>query len=242
MKNSLSRKKSTGGEGKKASWKRRPSEIRGYQAAVYTTTDAGDYLRVDYNLKDRKIRIYIEDSEEGGSPYYAVFTGGRVTAQRNVTTGRAHQVVEKLKLRAEALRTITNKEVRKIVAGALKLEDSPQAEKPEPQQSRKEVLDRTRKRYFRPEAESDDDSVSARPLSGGWFFRGLLDYIAGILLAAATFLYFHSFIAAGAAAASFGVVIGLVEIFLRGRDPSIIKLIFFMGTGAALYVYGYYFL
>ena len=117
-----------------------------------------------------------------------------------------------------------------------------QAEKPEPQQSRKEVLDRTRKRYFRPEAESDDDSVSARPFSGGWFFRGLLDYIAGILLAAATFLYFHSYIAAGAAAASFGVVIGLVEIFLRGRDPSIIKLIFFMGTGAALYVYGYYFL
>lgn len=242
MKNSLSRKKSTGGEGKKASWKRRPSEIRGYQAAVYTTTDAGDYLRVDYNLKDRKIRIYIEDSEEGGNPYYAVFTGGRVTAQRNVTTGRAHQVVEKLKLRADALRTITNKEVRKMVAGALKLEEPPPAEKVEPPRTRQEVLDRTRKRYFRPESQSADEQASTRPLSRGWFFRGLLDYIAGILLAVATFVYFNSFIATGVAAASFGVAIGLVEIFLRVRDPSILKLIFFMGAGAALYVYGYYFL
>ena len=242
MRNSLSRKNGTGGEGKKASWKRRPSEIRGYQAALYTTTDSGDYLRVDFNLKERKIRVYIEDAEEGGNPYYAIFTGERVSAQRNVTTGRAHQVVEKLKLRADALRTISNKDVRKIVVAALDLDESASAEKTERPQTRREYLDRTRKRYFRPEAVQPVDSPGGRSMAMGPLFRGLLDYFAGALLVAASFFYFHSYITAGVAAASFGVLIGLVEIFLRGRDPSIMKLVFFMGSGAGLYVYGYYFI
>jgi hypothetical protein len=242
MRKSLSQAKKTGGEGKKASWKRRPSEIRGYQAALYTTTDGGDYLRVDYNLKDRKIRIYIEDAEEGGNPYYAVFTGGRISAQRNVTTGRAHQVVEKLKLRGDSLRTITNKEVRKIVTVALKLEDVPAAENAEQAESRKAVLARTRKRYFRTDEVLPGASSAGRTMTAGAFFRGLLDYVVGILLAVAVFLYFHSFIAAGVAAAFFGVFVGIVEMFLRGRDPSVIKMLFFVGAGAALYVYGYYFL
>ena len=242
MRKSLSQGKKPGGEGRKASWKRRPSEIRGYQAALYTTTDGGDYLRVDYNLKDRKIRIYIEDAEEGGNPYYAVFTGGRISAQRNVTTGRAHQVVEKLKLRGDALCTISNKEVRKIVTGALKLDDTPPAEKAERGESRKELLDRTRKRYFRTDETQPGGEPSGGAGTAGSIFRGLLDYTVGVLLAVAVFLYFHSFIAAGVAAAFFGIFIGIVEMFLRGRDPSVMKMLFFVGTGAALYVYGYYFL
>ncbi len=242
MRKSLSQGKKPDGEGKKVSWKRRPSEIRGYQAALYTTTDGGDYLRVDYNLKDRKIRIYIEDAEEGGNPYYAVFTGGRVSAQRNVTTGRAHQVVEKLKLRADAIRTISNKEVRKIVTGALKLDDAPLPEKPAQDESRKEALDRTRKRYFRPVEARPWASVSGGAITARSFFRGLLDYTVGILLVVAILLYFRDFIAAGVTAAFFGIFIGIIELFLRGRDPSIIKMLFFVCAGAALYVYGYYFL
>ncbi|HSV97175.1 MAG TPA: hypothetical protein VLM75_09595 [Spirochaetota bacterium] len=242
MRKSLSRGSKPGGEGKKASWKRRPSEIRGYQAALYTTTDGGDYLRVDYNLKDRKIRIYMEDAEEGGNPYYAVFSGGRVSAQRNVTTGRAHQVVEKLKLRGDSLRTISNKEVRRIVTVALKLEDAPPAEKSERTETRKEVLARTRKRYFRTDETLPGASAAGGAMTMGAFFRGLLDYVVGILLTVAVFLYYHSFIAAGVAAAFFGVFVGIIEIFLRGRDPSVIKMLFFVGAGAALYVYGYYFL
>ena len=34
-------------------WKRRPSDIRGYERAMYTTLENGDYIRVDYNTGEK---------------------------------------------------------------------------------------------------------------------------------------------------------------------------------------------
>ena len=38
-------------------WKRRPSEIRGYERALYTTLDNGDYIRIDYNNGAQRARL-----------------------------------------------------------------------------------------------------------------------------------------------------------------------------------------
>ena len=45
-------------------WKRRPSEIKGYQKAYYINDSDGSYLRVDYHLKEKKLRLYLEDASE----------------------------------------------------------------------------------------------------------------------------------------------------------------------------------
>ena len=66
LKNSIKADINDNDEYKSYHWKRRPSEIRGYNRVIYTTTERGDYLRVDYNLKDKKVRLYLEDAEEGG--------------------------------------------------------------------------------------------------------------------------------------------------------------------------------
>ena len=98
------------------------------------------------------------------------------------------------------------------------------------------------KRVFPTSGNPPGGEPSGGAGTAGSIFRGLLDYTVGVLLAVAVFLYFHSFIAAGVAAAFFGIFVGIIEMFLRGRDPSVMKMLFFVGTGAALYVYGYYFL
>ena len=47
-------------------WKRRPSEIRGYERTMYTTLDNGDYIRVDYNTGEKIVRLYVEVLKEKG--------------------------------------------------------------------------------------------------------------------------------------------------------------------------------
>lgn len=227
------------GEGKKASWQRRPSEIRGYLTALYMTTDDGDYIRVDFNLREKKVRVYLEDSEEGGNPYYAVIVGERVTSQRNATTGRPVDLAEKLKKRAEALFALPNREVLKIVKKTLELGEPGKAE--EKQRTRQEVLKQTKKRYFKPEefnvSSAGEDSM--RP--GRRFLIDTVDILAGGTLCAASFAYFNSYLISGALSAAYGVMVGLVDMFVRGVPPSFVKILLFIVAGMALYVYGYYF-
>ena len=54
------------------SWKRRPSEIRGYERAMYTTLNNGDYIRVDYNIAEKRVRLYVEVSDEKNASYYSI--------------------------------------------------------------------------------------------------------------------------------------------------------------------------
>ncbi len=224
--------------GKRVSWQRRPSEIRGYLTALYMTTEEGDYLRVDYNLKDNRVRVYLEDTEEGGNPYYVVISGGKVTSQRNSTTGRPADVIRKLKMRSNILLTISNKDVLRIVRTSLGLEEA--AAEPEKESERRERLDQTRKRYFKPENANDGtgDELGIRPARR--ILIDTIDIAAGGTLASALFLYYHSYIITGLAAALFGILIGLADMFIRGISPSFVKMLIFILAGLAFYVYGYY--
>jgi len=77
------------------------------------------------------------------------------------------------------------------------------------------------------------------------FSRYFIDVIDIIGFAAAglwLFRYFqYSFIALGIVTAFFGISIGFVDMFFRGRNPVFIKIAFFLTFGIAFYVYGYFF-
>jgi len=224
-------------ESKKATWHRRPSEIRGYLMTLYINTENGDYIRVDYNLRDKRVRVYIEDAEEGGNPYYAVITNGRITSQRNASSGRPVDITDRIVARSAVISTLTNKEVLKIIKGTFKLANAPdEGAKAE----RKKMLEQTRERYFKPEESgAAEEAVPAyRPATRALIH--LLDYAIGAAIAAGLFAYFHSFIISGLASALFGVVIGLVDMFGRGLRPSFAKMLFFIIAGLVMYVYGYY--
>jgi len=239
------KKKATSVKAKNAvqyNWKRRPSEIRGYHRTLYMNADNGDYLRVDYNLIDKRVRLYLEAANEGGNPYYSVISNGKVTIERSVSTGRSSGFSHKFHERAEIFSTIPNQEVVRLINRNYNIV-SRQAQQQIREQKQKRI-DETRNRYFsESEAVSYDrdtrttrrgDSINIRVIDA-------IDFIIGILSSLIMYILFqYSFIVMGIVSAFYGIIIGFIDMFLRNRPPLLGKVIFFILAGACAYVYGYY--
>lgn len=226
-------------DARKYHWKRRPSEMRGYMRTLYLTDDNGDYVRVDYNTKEKKVRLYIEDSEEGGIPYYAVISNGKITIERNAQTGRPHDLNEKFRKRAALFGSIGNREVLKLIDKNYGINEDRKTSGKDAE--RKMLLERTRQRYFKPE---DNLGVGGRVRRMLQLHMELVDFIdigIGVLLTGIVYLFEYDFVSSGVLAAFYGIIIGSVDILLRGRDPFFPKVIGFIAAGVGLYVYGYYF-
>ncbi len=230
-------------ENEEFTWKRRPSEIRGYERAMYTTTDDGDYIRVDYNIDEKIVRIYAEVSEDKGASYYAVINKGRVTIEKN-SNGRSTRVSERLAERAKEFSTLPNKDVLKLISGnygiSTSLPSGRNRKKDRLQVERQEV----KRKYFKtddnPYAETDYSSGKAASKIG---IVDLFDTLTGVLV---TGLFFfigqYDLTAAGAAAVIWGMLLGVFDILLREREPVFIKILFFLITGTGLYFYSYLYL
>ncbi len=237
-------------ESKASIWKRRPSEIRGYNRVLYTTTESGDYVRIDYNIKDKKVRLFVEDGDEGGNPYYSVINNGSITIERNATTGRVTSLHDKFAKRAKLISTIPNKEVIALInknygIGVKREKKSNEEIKKKKESVRKSELERTRKKYFKSESihvyateQTTETAVRLRKI----ILLDVVDIVIGVLLCACFYAYTYNFILSGVISAFFGVFTGIIDIYLRGRDPVFTKTIFFMIAGIALYIYGYYIL
>ena len=231
------------GDTSRVNWKRRPSEIRGYNRAIYANTENGDYIRVDYNLKDGRVRLYLEDGEEGGNPYYSVISDGKITAERNVTTGRSYNLSEKFTRRAEILSTLPNTEVIKLINKNYGVgegfKDAQQR-----QLERKRELEETRKRYFREHPyihlKDEQEQVVQRGI-GKIQLCDFVDVFIGLTVCFFVYLYGNSLIAVGIVSAVIGVLVGILDIFFRVREPLIAKNLIFIIAGVASYIYGYYF-
>ena len=235
------------------SWKKRPSEIRGYQRTYYMNSPSGDYLRIDYNLREKKVRLYAEIESEGGNAYYSVITNGKITAERSVSSGRSFGFTDKFVERADLFSTMPNREVLKLVGGNYGIQRAGKKEKEKApaseedlKKSRKEQLRaETKRRYFKKELFGDGGEGGEE--AGRRIFQrlnifDLIDLAIGILLAGSAFIFFnYSYMAMGATAAFFGIIIGFVDMFFRDRSPVFTKVIFFLLTGTALYIYGYLF-
>lgn len=226
------------------SWKRRPSEIHGYLRTLYVTTDDGDYLRVDYNTKEKRVRLYVEAADEGGNAYYAVITNGKVTAEKSVSTGRASNFSDKFEARAEIFSTIPNDEVLKLINRNFSI--SLARKKKEAATQREREREEVRKKYFREEQSRTNPYVAGSSGDAGSSWRpGLIDIVdmaVGITLSLGTYILFsYSYVSAGVVASFYGIILGLVDLFIRERAPVFTKILLFLGAGSGLYIYGYFF-
>lgn len=225
------------------SWKRRPSEIKGFDRAMYTTLDNGDYIRIDYNIVDNMARVYVEIDGDRTSPYYAIINKGRVTLERN-NAGRSSKVAEIISARASQFSSIPNKEILKIVNRNYGIIDSSEPV-PENKADRGQVTrDQIRKKYFKNDAnpyEQESASVKSSFISG-FSFVDLIDFVVGIVLIGAAFFFSqYSLLTVGTVAILWGLVLGFLDIVLRNREPVFTKIIFFLFGGAFVYIYGYFY-
>lgn len=226
------------------SWKRRPSEIKGFERAMYTTLDNGDYIRVDYNIVDSMARVYVEVNGDKASSFYAIINNGRITLERN-NSGRSSKVAEVISARASQFSTIPNKEILKIINrnyGIIDQDVKPPVEKKTGLLTREQV----RQRYFRQDPNPYEGSTArqpgGQPASAGASLVDLFDFMFGVLLVACTFIIFNkSVLAAGAVAVFWGLVLGFLDIMIRGKEPFFLKIIIFLFGGAFIYVYGYFY-
>ncbi len=224
-------------------WKKRPSEIRGYQRTFYINSEDGDYLRVDYNLKEKRVRLYIEVEEEGGNAYYSVITDGKITAERSVSTGRNFGFTEKFRGRSAIFSTVPNNQVLKLVNRNYGIQRGKPQDKEKPESEKEKLIQETKQRYFKPDFYEAGEEEGGRR---GAIFKtiglfDLIDLVIGVLISGSVFLYFgYSYLAMGVAAAFFGIIVGFVDMFIRGRAPIISKVAFFLLAGVILYVYGYF--
>lgn len=231
-------------EGRKIqfAWKRRPSEIRGYERALYTTLDNGDYIRVDYNNGDKRARLYVEVHEESGSPYYSIISQGRVTLERN-STGKSTRVAEVLKERASEFASIPNNDVVKLIANNYGIRIGDTTNDSEKDKQRRKELDETRSKYFRKGELSPGSDIESQNFPASRFT--LIDFFdlgTGLILGGVFFLLNqYSLLALGGVLAFWGILTGLFDILIREREPLFTKIFFFLGAGTFLYVYGYFY-
>jgi len=171
-------------------WKKRPSEIRGYQRTFYITSEDGDYIRVDYNLKDKRVRLYVEIEEEGGNAYYSVITDGKITAERSVSTGRSFGFTEKFRERAMIFSTLPNSQVLKLINRNYGIQRGKAVEKEKPQTEKEKLLKETKQRYFKPEfyQAGEDEGRAGGRISKTLGLVDLIDFMIGLLIAGSVFL------------------------------------------------------
>ncbi len=226
------------------SWKRRPSEIKGFERAMYTTLDNGDYIRVDYNMVDSMARVYVEVHGDKTESYYAIINNGRITIERN-NAGRSTKVAEVISERAPQFSSIPNKEILKIINrnyGIIDRDAKPAPDKKGGLITREQV----KQRYFRQEPNpyqgSSSSKTGAASVSSSISLIDLVDFTFGLILVAGAFIIFNkSAAAAGAVAVFWGLVLGFLDIMIREREPFFLKIIIFLFGGAFIYIYGYFY-
>lgn len=228
-------------EAKKASWKRRPSEIRGYQRVLYCTTDTGEYIRVDYSVKDRRVRIYVEDKDEGGNPYYSVIDKGRITAERNATSGRPVSLSERFEKRAEIISTIPNKDVLRLINKHYGIGESSD-EIASRRKKRHDELEKTRKRYFKHEDIPSFAAKETTETKRNIRIREIIDLAVGGAIVGGMYYFSLDLIKTGIVSAAVGIFIAFVDIFIRQKDTILLKTFIFLLAGIVLYILGYFIL
>lgn len=228
------------------SWKRRPSEIRGYERTMYTTLNNGDYVRVDYNVSEKRVRLYVEVSDENNASYYSIINSGKIVTEKN-SAGKSARVADRIVERSDEFSTLPNSEVLKLISRNYGIESPDEAESRKKEEQKREQLSQVRKRYFRNEEKEEniyaDTPVQEAGRRGRLSLIDLIDVLTGIVIVGIFYvLNQYSYLALGATAVIWGILLGLFDIVLREREPVFIKILFFLLSGSAIYIYEYFYL
>jgi hypothetical protein len=219
------------------SWKRRPSEIKGYQRALYVNDNDGNFIRLDYNLKTKKVRIFYEPSGEGGVSYYSAIENGEILSEKNLTSGRTTNLHSKFSALAPKIASIPNREVLKIIGNNYGLQN---VNKDAKEKARKQEIEKTRRRYFQNDSEERKPVLGFFDKSKRASFTDIFDIIIGVGIGGAIYYFIYNFQILAFFLALYGISLGIIDMFLRDREPIFIKIILFLALGVGSYVYGYY--
>ena len=221
------------------SWRRRPSEIRGYKKTLYATLDNNDYVRVDYNIKEKIVRLYAEVNEEGGNSYYSIIKDGKITSEKSVASGRTASAPDKFKDRADYFSTIPSREIINLINKNYGI-DFPGSKASLSEKTKR--FNEIRKRYFKPDEYAPGSRKGGSGISLTEIrFTDIIDMAVGLSLSGAAFYLFnYDYIAMGIVASFYGIIIGLVDMLIRSRSPFFLKMVIFIFGGAAAYMYGYF--
>ncbi len=219
------------------SWKRRPSEIKGYQRALYTNDPDGNYIRLDYNIKTKKVRIFYEPSDEGGVSYYSAIEDGEVLTEKNLASGRITDLTRKFSSLSSKLVTIPNKEVLRIIGSNYGLDNYKKEIK---DKLHRQEIEKTRQRYFRQEREEKEPVLGTFDKSKRFAFHDIFDFVLGGAAGGAIYYFLYNFQYLGIFLSLYGIALGMYDMFFRQREPIFFKIILFLAAGLASYIYGYY--
>ena len=224
-------------------WKRRPSEIRGYERAMYITLSNGDYLRVDYSLGEKMVRVYTEVVADKGASYYSIIKNGHVSIEKN-NSGRSTNVADRLKERSDEFSTLPNKDVLGLINNNYGILSNNISEKKTKKEQLNVAREEIKKKYFKSDRNSSLGTVIYKRIGLKKLgFIDLLDITAGIMISALFFyLNQYSLLTAGAVATIWGIILGVLDIFIRERDPFFLKILLFLISGAGIYIYSYLYL
>jgi hypothetical protein len=101
-------------EKNKHNWTERRSEISGFSTAHYRSGNKGDYVRIDVNIQERKVRLLVEDRSE--SRYVAVIHN-RVVVEESNTTTDSFQTAKILRKNAPFFSRIADPKIFSLING-----------------------------------------------------------------------------------------------------------------------------
>ena len=224
-----------------SSWRKRPSEMRGYNRSYNITTSDRDYIRLDYNIKEKKVRLYIELNSEGGNGYFSIIEDGKIKLERSVSTGRNFGFEKKFANLSSVVNSLPNREVLKLFNkhyGILFVA------KPKPINKKEKAkrLAETKKKYFADNINPYNTLAgSSKQKKATFSLVDLIDFTIGLGLMGVMFIVTnYSVVESGVLAAFYGVAIGFIDMFFREREPIFSKILFFVIVGIFLYIYGFF--
>jgi len=223
-------------------WKHRNSEFTGYGKAYYVNTDGNDYLRADISKTGDAVRLYIELESEGGAGYVSIIKDGNITLEKSTASNRQGDFSGKFAAKAKIFATLPSNLFIKLVGNNYGI--VPKAsESKSLKNKRSEILEQTKKRYFKEKKVdiSQEENYSERKLTPKVVLFDLIDYLIGAAIAISAFFVFnYDYTILGIVLAVFGITIGAVDIFIRAKEVSILKVLIFVLAGISFYIYDVY--
>ena len=204
----------------KHKWKKRPSELKGFDATYYQNHALKDYLRLDYAVPENRVRLYVEIKGQASDSFCVEILNGEIIARSSSGRIRPAEVDLVFQQRMKSFNTIPLKkalaEIKKVFKQeSLKVKKAPAS---------------------LPQAE---EKFSLNKLLVQYSIADLFDFILGTILTASAFYFIDmNYTLAGIVSALFGISTGAVDILIRHRKPLFSKILIFLFSGMILYVYG----
>lgn len=223
-------------------WKKKRSNLSGFQKCYIAETPNGEKLRADYNSKESLVKLSLELPKKRGS-YSATIKKGVVIREKD-DSGRTNvSVRQKFIPYKDIFSSLPNDDLLRTIGGVFDIStvslgkrevDKANAEEKESIQF-ESFLDR----LLRKRQERIAKYGTVRQRIKRRFWGDFHDAVIGTSLGTCIYYHFFDYFILGLSLISLGVAFGGLDWFLRDRDPLITKTIIFLLIGSYFFYTGY---